>query len=139
MKSKITLILFLLCLTPMVSAMAGGNQPAPLAGGAPKLVIAALEHSFGNVKAGTPLKYSFKIKNEGDQPLEISNVAPSCGCTTSDYDKVIAPGKEGKITLEVAKTDSYKGEIVKNATVTTNDPNHQSFQLTLKANFTAAE
>ena len=139
MKSKLTLILFLLCLAPMISVMASGNQPAQPAGGAPKLVIASMEHSFGNVKAGTPLKYSFKVKNGGDQPLEIANVAPSCGCTTSDFDKVIAPGKEGKITLEVAKTDGYKGEITKTATVTTNDPEHQSFQLILKANFTAAE
>ena len=34
-------------------------------GGKPKLSILALEHSFGSVKTGTPLTYSFEIKNEG--------------------------------------------------------------------------
>jgi hypothetical protein len=105
-------------------------------GGKPKLSIPSLEHSFGSVKAGTPLTFSFEIKNEGKVDLEIKSVSPSCGCTTSKYDKVIAPGKVGSITLEVAKTDGYKGEITKTATVTTNDPDHQTFTLTLRASFT---
>ena len=102
----------------------------------PKMSIPSLEHSFGSVKAGTPLTYSFVIKNEGKVDLEIKNVSPSCGCTTSKYDKVIAPGKTGSVTLEVAKTDGYKGEVTKTASVTTNDPEHQAFTLTLRASFT---
>jgi hypothetical protein len=99
-------------------------------------MIASPEHSFGAVKPGTPLTYTFKIKNEGTSDLQIQSVQPSCGCTTSNYDKVVAPGKTGGITLAIEKTESYKGDIVKTATVTTNDPNHQSFTLTLKATFT---
>ncbi len=133
MKSKLTLVVFALLLIPAFS-VAAKETPKPAS---PKLVIASLEHSFGTVKPGTPLTYAFTIKNEGDTDLEIQNVAPSCGCTTSQFDKTIAPGKEGKITLAVQKTDGYKGEVVKNATVTTNDPAHQSFQLVLRANFTA--
>jgi hypothetical protein len=105
--------------------------------GSPRLVTASLEHSFGAVKPGTPLTYKFEIKNEGKTTLEIKNVAPSCGCTTSNFDKSIAPGKTGGITLAVEKTDGYKGDITKTATVTTNDPDHQTFVLTLKANFSA--
>lgn len=131
MKSKLTMVLFALLMVSAFSVAASEN-PQP---GGPKLVIASLEHSFGKVKPGTPLTYAFKIKNQGDSNLEITNVAPSCGCTTSEFDKVIAPGKEGKVILEVKKTDGYKGEVTKNATVTTNDPNHQTFQLILRANF----
>ncbi len=131
MKSTLTIVLFALLLVSAFSVAASEN-PQP---GGPKLVIASLEHSFGKVKPGTPLTYTFTIKNQGDGDLEITNVAPSCGCTTSDFDKVIAPGKEGKVTLEVKKTDGYKGEVTKNATVTTNDPNHQTFQLVLRATF----
>ena len=103
----------------------------------PKLAIESLEHSFGTVKPGTPLNYTFKIANQGDANLEITKVSPSCGCTTSDFDKVVAPGKTGGITLVIEKTDSYKGEVVKTATVTTNDADHQTFTLTLRANFKA--
>ena len=131
MKAKFTLVLFAVL---MVSAFSVSAIEAPRPGG-PKLVIASLEHSFGKVKPGTPLIFTFKIKNKGDSNLEIANVAPSCGCTTSEFDKVIAPGKEGKVTLEIKKTDNYKTEITKNATVTTNDPEHQSFQLVLRADF----
>jgi len=103
----------------------------------PRLAIASLEHSFGTVKPGTPLSYTFKIKNEGQSDLEIKSVSPSCGCTTSNFDKVVAPGKEGTITLAVEKTEAYKGDVVKTATVVTNDPDKQQFVLTLKAFFAA--
>ncbi len=105
----------------------------------PKVAIASMEHSFGTVKAGTPLKYSFVIKNEGTTDLEILKVSPSCGCTTSSFDKVIAPGKEGKITLAIENTETYKGEVTKSTTVGTNDPDRQTFTLLLKATFVAAE
>jgi hypothetical protein len=101
------------------------------------MVTSELEHSFGSRKPGTPLKYTFQIRNEGKETLEIKSVAPSCGCTTSSYDKTIAPGKTGGITLAVEKTDGYSGDVTKTATVTTNDPDHQTFTLTLKANFSA--
>jgi hypothetical protein len=103
----------------------------------PRLFIESVEHSFGTVKPGTPLNYTFKITNQGDANLEITSVSPSCGCTTSDFDKVVAPGKTGGITLAVEKTESYKGEVVKTATVTTNDADRQTFTLTLRANFKA--
>src|SRR6185295_14744760 len=92
----------------------------------PRMSIPALEHSFGSVKAGTPLTYSFQVKNEGKVDLEIKNVSPSCGCTTSKFDKIIAPGKTGTVTLAVEKTDGYKGEVTKTANVTINDPEHQA-------------
>lgn len=132
MKSRTALVV---CVLLVLFALSAAAQDSPV--GSPRLVTASLEHSFGTVKAGTPLNYTFQIKNEGKATLEIKNVAPSCGCTTSDYDKAIAPGKTGGITLVVAKTDGYKGDITKTATVTTNDPDHQTFVLTLKANFSA--
>lgn len=127
MKSRTTLVAISLLLMFAFTASAQDGKP--------KLSIPALEHSFGSVKAGTPLTYSFEIKNTGKVDLEITNVSPSCGCTTSKYDKVIAPGQVGTVTLEVAKTDGYKGEVTKTANVTTNDPDHQSFTLTLRASF----
>lgn len=117
--------------------MTAGQKVAATTGAKPALAIASLEHSFGTVKPGTPLNYTFKVANKGDANLEIVNVAPSCGCTTSNFDKVVEPGKTGGITLAIEKTDNYKGEIVKTATVTTNDPDHQSFTLTLRATFKA--
>ena len=129
MKVKSSLVLSVMFLLAFTVTAATVN--------APRLAIASMEHSFGSVKAGTPLKYSFVIKNEGKTDLEILKVAPSCGCTTSSFDKVIAPGKEGKVTLAVENTEGYKGEVTKTASVATNDPEHENFTLTLKATFVA--
>jgi hypothetical protein len=59
-----------------VAAAQQPQQPKP-AEGAPKLVIESFTHDFGEVKAGTPLRYTFKVKNEGKSDLLIQNVAPS--------------------------------------------------------------
>jgi Protein of unknown function (DUF1573) len=102
----------------------------------PKLSMASFEHSFGKIKAGTPLTHTFKIKNEGKAPLEIKSVTPACGCTASNFDKTIAPGQSGGITLAIEHTESYRGEVVKTAEVTSNDPDLAKFTLTLRAVFT---
>ena len=135
MRSKATLALLPLLLLFVFVVTA--EQKVAATAAKPKLMIESLEHSFGIVKPGTPLTYTFTVANKGDANLEIANVAPSCGCTTSNFDKVVAPGKTGGITLAIEKTENYKGEIVKTATVTTNDAEHQSFTLTLRANFKA--
>ena len=44
--------------------------------GAPKLFVESFTHDFGEVKAGTPLRYTFKVKNEGSADLLIQNVQP---------------------------------------------------------------
>ncbi|MEW6209775.1 MAG: hypothetical protein AB1631_15535 [Acidobacteriota bacterium] len=49
------------------------------------------------------------------------------------------PGKEGSITLAIAQTAGYVGEISKSATVTTNDPALGTFYLTLRAHFKPVE
>jgi hypothetical protein len=126
-KAVVSLIVFVAVATLSITEAAA--PPGP------KLVIASMEHSFGEVKPGTPLKYTFKLKNEGQDNLEIKNVSPACGCTTSNYDRVVAPNQTGGITLAIENTEKYKGEVVKTATVTTNDPDHPSFTLTLRASF----
>jgi Protein of unknown function (DUF1573) len=137
MRLKATLIALILAAAVVVVAAqkkAANNTPGS---GQPKLAMDSFEHSFGTIKAGTALNHTFKVKNDGKAPLEITNVSPACGCTTTNYDKVIAPGQTGGISLAIDKTESYSGEVVKTAEVTTNDPNKSRFTLTLRANVTA--
>ena len=42
----------------------------------PHLEIETLTHDFGELKAGTPLRYAFKIKNAGKADLIIESVSP---------------------------------------------------------------
>ena len=72
LKSISTLVLLLLV---VVAAVAQENPSKP-SGGAPKMVIESPTHDFGEVKAGAPLHYTFKVKNEGSADLLIQNVQP---------------------------------------------------------------
>ena len=58
-----------------LTALALAQQPSG-AKGDPQAVIET-SHDFGEVKTGTPLKWTFKIKNNGKSDLLIQNVAPS--------------------------------------------------------------
>ncbi|HXU40604.1 MAG TPA: DUF1573 domain-containing protein [Blastocatellia bacterium] len=78
-------ILALALLTVLAGVAVAGQkpqQPNPPSGAdasvgpAPMLVIESLTHDFGEVKAGTPLRYAFKIKNAGKADLLINNVSP---------------------------------------------------------------
>ena len=66
-----------------LTAAAGQKQQQPPPSGAdasvgpaPMMVIDSLTHDFGEVKAGTPLRYAFKVKNTGNSDLLINNVSP---------------------------------------------------------------
>ena len=52
------------------------NEGSASSGAAPVMVIESFTHDFGEVKAGTPLRDAFKVKNKGKADLLIHNVAP---------------------------------------------------------------
>ncbi len=55
------------------------------------------KHDFGKIIAGTPVTYSFEIKNIGDKPLVVENSWASCGCTTPE--KIVDPIMPGKSAM----------------------------------------
>lgn len=71
-KSIAALVAMLLFAT---AAIAQENPPKSN-GGTPKLVIESPIHDFGEIKQGSPLRYTFKLKNEGTADLLIQNVQP---------------------------------------------------------------
>jgi hypothetical protein len=59
-------------------------------------------HDFGKVVLGKPVTYTFNFTNVGDQPLIISKVETTCGCTVPEYTQTpIKSGEKGsvKVTL----------------------------------------
>lgn len=59
------------------------------------------EHDFGEIPYKGNGEFEFKFKNTGTDPLIITKVQSSCGCTTPEYSKEpVKPGKEGIIKVE---------------------------------------
>lgn len=80
--------------------------------------------NFGDIKEdGGNVFHKFEFTNTGDQPLVITNVHASCGCTSSDYTKApIMPGKKGYV--EASFNPKYRpGKFTKTLSVTTNAQN----------------
>ena len=77
-------------------------------------------HDFGTFTEGESASHEFKITNTGTEPLLISGVRPSCGCTTPFWTKTpIMPGKTGSIKA-LYNTKGRPGPFNKSLTVTTN-------------------
>ncbi len=89
----------------------------------PQITFAQGEHDFGKIQEGTMANYEFVFTNTGKAPLVLSNVQPSCGCTTPEWNKdPIMPGAKGTIK---ASFNSYgrPGTFQKYITVKSNASN----------------
>lgn len=77
-------------------------------------------HDFGTIKEGVQAEYTFKFTNIGKEPLVISNVQASCGCTTPKWTKEpVKPGDVGSITV-VYNSKGRPGMFNKSVTITSN-------------------
>ena len=52
------------------------------------------KHDFGKIPQGKPVTTEFVFTNIGKEPLILSEVRPTCGCTIADYTKT--PVKSGE-------------------------------------------
>ncbi|MDR1525527.1 MAG: DUF1573 domain-containing protein [Tannerella sp.] len=91
-------------------------------------------HDFKTVsESGGLIECEFTLTNTGDNPLVITKVTTSCGCTASDWTKEpIGAGKQGFVKVSF-DPKGRKGEFVKSLTVFTNG-NPSSLRLKIKGN-----
>jgi len=58
------------------------------------------KHDFGKIPQGLPVTTKFEYTNIGEDPLILTNVQPTCGCTIADYTKTpVKKGDKGIITI----------------------------------------
>ena len=85
-----------------------------------EITFESLVHDYGVLEKGADGNCEFKFKNTGKEPLILSNVTTSCGCTVPSWPKEpILPGKSGVIKVNYTKTNIV-GTISKQITVLSN-------------------
>ncbi len=73
-----------------------------------KIKFIETKKDLGKVKKGAVVSAEYEFKNEGDQPLIITNYEVECSCTTVDFPKQpIAPGQTGKLTVKFDTKSAY--------------------------------
>jgi len=100
---------------------------------AQKANFSVKEYDFGKIQEENgPVTFNFEFTNEGEAPLIISNVAPSCGCTTPTWTKEpVAPKGKGVISTTY-NPSGRPGQFYKSIKITTNDKDNPSFDIYIK-------
>lgn len=103
------------------------------AGMAQVITFQKTEHDFGKInEADGRVTTIFSFKNEGMDPLVLSNVRASCGCTTPKWPhEPIEPGQVGEITVTY-NPNGRPGRFQKTITVTSNAKENTTLKLYIK-------
>ena len=124
MKTVASIILF--CSTLFVSCTNNqdqGSSPAQAADGPVLELLDGNTFDFGSVTEGDVVEHTFNFKNAGSQPLVISNITSSCGCTTPEWPRdPIAPDSSSSIQVRF-NTKNKVGPQMKSVSIYANtDP-----------------
>jgi hypothetical protein len=92
-------------------------------------------HEFGDIYQGDKVEHTFKFTNTGTEPLVITNVQVSCGCTTpKDWPRnPIAAGAKGEITVAF-NSAGKSGKQDKVVTVVSNATNPEGARVSFTTN-----
>lgn len=80
------------------------------------LAIDNPDFDFGSIKHGETVEHIYEITNTGSQPLIISMVKPTCGCTAPDFTtSPILPKTKGRVTLKFDSKNFPNQTVLKTA------------------------
>jgi hypothetical protein len=118
MKKVLVSIGVSLMMTFAAFAQNATTQPA-VNPNAPVITFEKTTHDYGTVTKGGDGTCEFKFKNTGVEPLILSNVSSSCGCTVPEWPR--EPILKGKSASVKVKYDTNRiGQINKTITVMSN-------------------
>lgn len=92
------------------------------------------KYDFGTVEQGKVVKIEYEFSNSGTQPLIISTIEVTCGCTVADFPRhPIKPGDTGIIllTFNTKEKYGYQDRVSKIISNATNSPTKIRFKGTV--------
>ncbi|MFT6882823.1 MAG: hypothetical protein ACI83W_002454 [Marinoscillum sp.] len=94
---RVLVSLFVLCIGFGVIAQSV-TEETPQNG--PRITFSETDHDFGDITQGDQVTYTFAYENTGNEPLILSDVKTTCGCTATNWDREpLAPGAKGDIKV----------------------------------------
>ncbi len=117
-----------------VAAAAFAQTPAAKPNG-PVLTWEKSTHDFGDIQQGDKVETTYRFTNTGTEPLLITNVTVTCGCTVPKgwpRDPILAGGK-GEIVVAFNSLGKM-GKQNKVVTIVSNAANPEGGQVSFTAN-----
>ena len=97
-----------------------------------KIKFQETAHDFGVVSEGTKAKHTFEFMNNGTEPLILTNVKASCGCTTPKWPREpIMPGTTGEIQV-IYNSKNRPGKFNKAVTIQSNAVDNPTMRVFIK-------
>jgi|JI102314DRNA_FD_contig_41_6688704_length_634_multi_8_in_0_out_0_1 hypothetical protein len=97
---KYAILAILLLFVSAAFAQEAKVEPPVIKADGPVLTLEKNTHDFGDIFQGDVVEHTFKFTNTGNQPLLITNIQTSCGCTTPTWPRdPIMPGGKGELKV----------------------------------------
>lgn len=129
MRKNLFLVLFFAFATPLFAQEASEKKDGAV------ITFEKRTHDFGDIYQGDRVEHTFYFTNTGNEPLIITNVQVSCGCTTPKGwpRDPIPPGGKGEITVSFNSVGKM-GRQNKPVTLISNAINSEGNQITFTTN-----
>ena len=91
-------LLFVVLVGFGLTVVAQDTEPDPQNG--PIITFSESIHDFGAIEQGEIVEHIFKFENTGSEPLILTGVRTTCGCTAPSWPKEpVAPGESSEILV----------------------------------------
>lgn len=122
MKQYLNTLLISTLITFGISCKQSSEKEQKISKDAPEISFDKLEHDYGTIDFESNSDIEFVFTNKGKEPLVLSNVRSSCGCTIPEWPK--EPLKKGESAAIKVKYDTKRiGAFTKSITVYSNAKN----------------
>jgi hypothetical protein len=126
--------LFLVLMLVFVAEVVAQNAANTKVDG-PVITVEKKNHDFGDIYQGDKVEHVYTFTNTGNEPLIITNVNVTCGCTTPKGwpKEPILPGGKGEVTVAFSSAGKI-GRQNKTVTIISNAVNPEGNLLTFTTN-----
>jgi hypothetical protein len=130
---KYLFLVFVVGLAGQVLAQATTQTPEKKDGAV--ITFEKKSHDFGDIMQGDKVEHTFYFTNTGNEPLIITNVQVTCGCTTPKGwpRDPIPPGGKGELTVSF-NSAGKEGRQNKPVTIISNAVNADGSQISFTTN-----